>query len=281
MEKKNFEKVLFVMLAIFALVGLMQGTVVNAKEGIEVTITSEKEFIKAIYDNLLVRNTEFTIGYNGSWGDIYKGDLDEVFQKVFRIDDKETSDDFDYLKGNVKMYRLSASGNSKHSKFTFVVEYRETAGQLAKVNDYVSSTLEDLNLDGKSTYQKVKAIHNHIINNTKYDKTYKKYSAYNAINGSAVCQGYSLLFYKMAIEAGVPCRCVTSDNHAWNIVKLGKKWYHIDVTWDDPISSKPMLVYTYFLFGSKQVDKTHTLSDEFTTAAFKKAYPISKVKYKR
>ena len=95
------------MLAIFALVGLMQGTVVNAKEGIEVTITSEKEFIKAIYDNLLVRNTEFTIGYNGSWGDIYKGDLDEVFQKVFRIDDKETSDDFDYLKGNVKQYRLS------------------------------------------------------------------------------------------------------------------------------------------------------------------------------
>lgn len=281
MEKKNFGKVLFIMLTIFAVVGLMQGTVVSAKEGQEVTITSEKEFIKAIYNNLVVRNTEFTICYNGSWEDIYTGNLDGVFQKVFRIDDKETTDDFDYLKGNVKMYRLSASGNSKLSKFTFTVRYRETDEQLAKVNDYVSSTIADLKLDGKSDYQKIKAIHDHIINHTKYDKTYKKYTAYDAIKGSAVCQGYSLLFYKMATEAGIPCRYVTSSDHAWNIVKLGKKWYHIDVTWDDPIASKPMLVYTYFLFGSKQVDETHTLSAEYTTASFKKAYPISKVKYKK
>lgn len=48
-----------------------------------------------------------------------------------------------------------------------------------------------------------------------------------------------LLFYMMAISAGLECRFVsgTADGggHAWNQVKVNGKWYYIDCTWDDPV----------------------------------------------
>ena len=28
-------------------------------------------------------------------------------------------------------------------------------------------------------------------------------------------------------------------NHIWNLIKIDGKWYHVDVTWDDPIMDKP------------------------------------------
>ena len=43
----------------------------------------------------------------------------------------------------------------------------------------------------------------------------------------------------MAISAGLECRFVsgTADGggHAWNQVKVNRKWYYIDCTWDDPV----------------------------------------------
>jgi len=279
MRSNYLKNSLLIILLVTLVFGLTSIKVVNAEESGETNISSEEDMIEHIYSNLLERNSEFTLTYNGSWDKIYHNNLDEIFGKVFKIDDKNTSDDFDYLKGDVKMYRLSAAGNSKMSKLTFTVKYRETKEQLNKVNEFVESSLKSLKLTKKSDYSKVKAIHDFIIKRTTYDSSYSKYTAYDAMNGSAVCQGYSLLFYKMATEAGIPCRYVTSSNHAWNIVKLDKKWYHIDLTWDDPISKKPVLQYTYFLFGSKNADSTHQLSSEYTTKSFTKNYPISKTNY--
>ena len=70
------------------------------------------------------------------------------------------------------------------------------------------------------------------------DDNYKlKYTAYAAMcNGTAVCQGYSNLLYRMLLEAGVDCRIISgigvSGGHAWNIVRLGDLYYNVDATWD-------------------------------------------------
>ena len=38
-------------------------------------------------------------------------------------------------------------------------------------------------------------------------------------------------------KAGICSEEVLSDkmNHCWNYVKIGENWYHVDVTWDDPV----------------------------------------------
>ena len=48
---------------------------------------------------------------------------------------------------------------------------------------------------------------------------------------------------------------VSSDNHVWNVVEIGGQWYHIDLTWDDPVASdgKNYLDHSYFLVTSNQL----------------------------
>ena len=281
----NKRKFIQLTIAMFMMVALLlpNRIIINASStGSVKQVRSQKEFVRSIYMNLLAKEKTFTMKYKGDWNDLGVKNLDSLLKKVYAIDDKSTSDDFDYLRENVKQYSLNISSNGKTSKLTFKVTYRETKAQTEKVNKRVQSVLKSLDLEDRSDYAKIKKIHDYIVNRVSYDQSYSKYTAYNAmVNKSAVCQGYALLFYKMATEADIPCRIVTSSSHAWNIVKLAGKWYHLDATWDDPVSDKPILRYDYFLKGSDSMTQAHNLSAEYKTKAFKKAYPISKTDYKK
>ena len=52
----------------------------------------------------------------------------------------------------------------------------------------------------------------------------------------AVCQGYSQALYIIAKELDIEMDFCYSEekNHMWNYVKLNGKWYHLDLTNDDP-----------------------------------------------
>ena len=125
-----------------------------------------------------------------------------------------------------------------------------------------------------SRYQKIKAVHNWMIANVKYD--YDGYlagfvppvshSAKGALmKGLAVCDGYAHAFQIFMKHLKIPCRFVIGRSgtvgHGWNMVKVGGKWYHIDVTFDDPIingtneNTRPY--YTYFLKSSSVMRKSH------------------------
>ena len=62
-------------------------------------------------------------------------------------------------------------------------------------------------------------------------------------------------------RGSVTMRTVRSSGHAWNLVKVGGKWLHVDVTFDDPIvngkntNTRPR--YTYFLKTDAQMRKDH------------------------
>ena len=48
---------------------------------------------------------------------------------------------------------------------------------------------------------------------------------------------------------------ISSDMHIWNAVMIDNKWYHIDLTWDDPITSdgKNNLIHNYMLIDTKML----------------------------
>ena len=68
---------------------------------------------------------------------------------------------------------------------------------------------------------------------------------------------------------GVPCIYVygrgNGENHAWNMVKLGKYWYHYDPTWQDG-NDKHSYLYTdympYFNVSEKIITLSHTIDKE-------------------
>lgn len=94
-------------------------------------------------------------------------------------------------------------------------------------------------------FQIVQALHDYLVRNCVYDGSAvnevisPSRTAYGALaNGKAVCQGYSLAYKLLLRRAGVPAVYVGSDSmqHAWNMVQMENNgWYHVDVTWDDPI----------------------------------------------
>ena len=48
---------------------------------------------------------------------------------------------------------------------------------------------------------------------------------------------------------------VSSSDHIWNAVLIGNQWYHIDLTWDDPVASDGLdyLEHTYFLLNTSKL----------------------------
>lgn len=126
-----------------------------------------------------------------------------------------------------------------------------------------------------SDYDKIKYLHDWMIDNINYDITCSKpeiYNIYGALRRTtAVCEGYARAFKYILDGLGIPCVMVSgnatnssgqTESHAWNYVKLNEKWYAIDLTWDDPIIEGGGFLskesrYKYFLKGSSSFLTAH------------------------
>lgn len=117
-------------------------------------------------------------------------------------------------------------------------------------------------------YDKIKAVHDYIINNTEYDlenkEETKSYTAYGPLfNHLATCNGYTDLMAIFLTEMGYDNYKVattetlnsTTEGHIWNAVKINDEWLHLDLTWDDPVSSdgKNYLYHKYFLIDTEEL----------------------------
>ncbi len=58
------------------------------------------------------------------------------------------------------------------------------------------------------------------------------------VNRKAVCAGYAKATQYLLNLCGIECTYVTSDSHAWNLVKLEGEYYHLDTTWGDGSDTK-------------------------------------------
>ena len=140
--------------------------------------------------------------------------------------------------------------------------------------------------------EKILVVHDKMIEDFKYDTEYSElsYHAYGIFkNKTAVCQGYAQAFYMVMRELGIDCDfCVSSSiNHIWNYVKIDGKWYHIDLTWDDPIiknSNNEIIERTTayhdnFLVSDADVGASHSAKTEWKT--YLSSLPVCGNKYEK
>lgn len=114
-------------------------------------------------------------------------------------------------------------------------------------------------------FEKELAIHDFIVLNTRYDvKNYENntipMSSYNIdgvlLNGVAVCEGYAKAFQMLLNKVGIESIIVSEPriNHAWNIVKIDGEYYHVDVTWNDPIPDRQgRVLHTFFNVSDRKM----------------------------
>jgi len=138
------------------------------------------------------------------------------------------------------------------------------------INKKVDEIIKDVVKSEKDPKKIIQLIHDYIIEKTKYDKeradkdiiNYDSNTAYGVLfQGYGVCNGYADIMSIFLNRYNIPNYKISSTNHIWNAVKLDNTWYHLDLTWDDPITKdgKEVVLHDYFLISTaklKTLDKT-------------------------
>ena len=112
-------------------------------------------------------------------------------------------------------------------------------------------------------------IHDFICQNVRYDKLKKAYS-HEIIGplgqGVGVCEGIAKSVKVLCDALGIWCVIAISGNnpekgikyrHAWNIVKIGGKYYHLDATFDNSLGSPEDIRRDYVNLPDKQIFRDH------------------------
>lgn len=251
------------------------------------------ELAQIVNEQGVARNKDFTVTFSGTdaeWDYLMEDYFRLYYYDLVKNDDPNTSDDADYLFGNIDPSKESLTVTS-NDDLRFRITYFETKDQSQYVNEIVPQILDELGVASMSNYDKVKTIYDYVCKLIKYKNDVKNCSsAYSAFkNGTGLCNSYALCMCKLLTEAGVPCKFIggtagtgrDADGHAWNIVMLGNKWYYLDATWDDAGNKA---TYDYFLKGTSDFDEAdpsqkHKLDEEYTTTDYLKSFPISKKKF--
>lgn len=153
---------------------------------------------------------------------------------------------------------------------------------IRKEKEHILSYIDD----DMTSLEKALTVHDYIVENYKYDYSYESRTLDTMVmQKTGVCQGYTYLFGYMMDTLGIPWTTVPSQlhNHIWNKIQLNGKWYHVDVTFDDPsrnidsyISPSSQVYHNYFLLSDsaiKNIDRDHTIwNDETIYTADDKTY---------
>lgn len=253
--------------------------------GSKSTMDYQEEYIESLRQAMLQGKSTVTLDFKGSADEVH-GFVSDAINKAFEIDDPSTNLDYDYLRYCYKGTEITIKGLFSAFRIDYKIKYNETKTETEKVLKKVRSVLKEMKVSTMNDYDKIKTIHDYIINNASYDISAIHPSAYdNLINRTSVCQGYAMSTYLMMKEAGIDCRIITGSgkgvSHAWNIVKLKGLWYNIDCTWDDPMSTdgEQHLEYDYFLKSDTEFIN-HIRDFEFDSKEFRDKYKMSESSYK-
>lgn len=158
--------------------------------------------------------------------------------------------------------KLTYGGNYK---IGITINKAYSDSEIEEINKVVDKVIEDNINNNMPPREKIKIIHDYIIDNTEYDKlkyenkddtTYKSNTAYGVlIEGYGTCNGYADAMAIFLDKLNIINYKISNDEHIWNLVYLDGKWYHLDLTWDDPISENNINRDTYFLITTEVLEK--------------------------
>lgn len=268
----------------------------------EIVIDNPNEYY-IDYDFIYVKNTDnfdpknrqdlinifYTI-LNSGWDD---------FTFYCKSEYETCKDDINYIINND--YILSTINNYVHpynSYSTFSI----SVNNFGKVNVTIQRIYNQVDIDiinqkineienkiinkNMNNNDKIKAIHDYIINTTKYDEAkehekindikyykYKSNIAYGPlINGYAICGGYTDAISVILYDLGIYNFKISNENHVWNVINIDGKWLHTDLTWDDPLTNtkEDVLTYSFYLKTTDELSKL----DETEHTFKKELYPL-------
>ncbi|MCD8020466.1 MAG: hypothetical protein LUF92_13065 [Clostridiales bacterium] len=213
-----------------------------------------------------------------------------VTRSLKEEDLQDLNEEHDGFYGNVTQYQMKSWVFVEKTEVTLLCEisdnfYVERAvmegeeipedrQEASEIRDVCEEILESFQVD-ESDYEKEKAIHDYLVENVSYGypegvetEDSSAYNVYGAlVEGKAVCNGYAQAMKLLCDLSGVECDMISGqaegESHAWNLVCLDGKWYHVDVTWDDPEPDDPdRILYCYFNLDDQQMGQSHSWDED-------------------
>ena len=131
---------------------------------------------------------------------------------------------------------------------------------------------------GLNEYDRELLIHDILVRDVTYDVEAVEAeivfsdasTSYGAlVDRKAVCSGYSHAAKILLNRVGMSCTMVkgisNDEAHMWNLVKVDGKWYHLDITWNDPVSytASGSRIYDYFNLSDAYIAYDHSIADNY------------------
>lgn len=252
------------------------------KEQKEVVLTASNDYSRDYSFNFVSLTDDFSPKNYQDLLNIYFTILnsgEDEFSFYCQDDYKECLTDVDNLANDQKT--LSAINNFVHpfnsfkhlettyddyGKVTLKIDHIYNSSEIKLINAKVKEIEKEIWNSTMNDEEKIKQAHNYIINNSKYDKdrsdnnivNYKSDTAYGTLlEGYSLCGGYTDAMELFLENLNIKSYKIASENHVWNAVNLNNTWYHLDLTWDDPITNdgSDILEYNFFLITTPELEE--------------------------
>ena len=170
-------------------------------------------------------------------------------------------------------------------RVNIIVDRLYTDELINEISNEVDKVYNELINESMSDVEKIRKIHDYIINRTVYDEE-RSEEVKNNINislkhssnlaygplftGKAICGGYSDAMALFLDKMGIKNYKISSSNHIWNLVFVDNEWKHLDLTWDDPVlqSGKNVITDIFFLINSDKLKEKNTIEHVYNENVF-------------
>ena len=235
---------------------------------------NKQDILNIIYTTLNSGWEEFTF----YCPEEYKECIDEV---VDITNDDVTLSNINGFVHPFNSFKSIETAYNTQGKITLNVHKLYTDEMIDEINKVVDKIYVEQINSSMSDEEKIRVIHDYIINNSKYDNDrisgitkYNSNTAYgNLIEGYGICSGYTDAMAIFLDKMKIPNYKISSDKHIWNLVYINGKWLNLDLTFDDPVTNtgEDVLHHDYFLITTDELLKLDKVEHTFNKDVFKEA----------
>ncbi len=126
------------------------------------------------------------------------------------------------------------SKNGKEARFTYIGDPEEIRRDKETLTARLSHLCYNVAPQNGSDLQKNAAVYQFLCEHANYSADSSDETTFSPagilLKGQGICGGYADLAYYTLTRLGVNAEYISNMAHAWNIVQVDGKWYHMDVT---------------------------------------------------
>jgi len=168
--------------------------------------------------------------------------------------------------------RTRTTSSGRRIIFSGVCTKPQAEKMLASLEKKANQIISTIKKTADNDYSLLINLYKYLQENVRYSGlkiiSFDLHNAYGAlINGKAVCDGFSSAFSLLAEKLGFKCMLAAGNsaysaasyaNHAWNIIKIKNKYYHMDITWDArKFEDSKVHSFTYFANNDLEIAADH------------------------